>query len=143
VGKDVVRISKSVNRRRHPLSLDLGMAKLGSTGEESSETHTGTKSRALQKIKGFGDVVGKYTTGLGPENDEGQNASMKKLNIETVSPADVSKQVLLDCNFIRGKLPSVRTLRVGDGRLSMLPEKSVREIYHDVIHKDISSFRKV
>lgn len=73
------------------------------------------------------------------DNEEIQKAAGKgkNVNIESINPVEVSKKILLNCNFIKAKPLSVRTLHSGEGHLSMLPLKSVREIYHDVFHKDI------
>lgn len=79
----------------------------------------------------------------GADLEETQKVADKNYqNIENINPVEISKKILLDCNFIKPKPMSVRTLHPGDGHVSVLPMKSVREIYHEVYHKDLGSHRK-
>ena len=88
----------------------------------------------------FNFCSAKDSAGIEPfENEETQKVAGKNVNIDNINPVEISKKILLNCNFIKSKPLSVRTLHTGDGHLSMLPQKSLREIYHDVYHKDITS----
>lgn len=111
-------------------------------GEDA--TPGSSRQKFSLNFKGIMKDGGKDTTGIEQlDNEEGQKVNGKNLNIDNVNPAEVSKKILLKCNFIKPKPLSVRTLHSGEGHLSMLPEKSVREIYHDVYRKEIAPFSPI
>lgn len=111
-----------------PLSADRGLAYA-----RALEEHTPLErpKHKLPPLKGKDH----HSQGLDVEHEDTQKALERNYNIESVNPVEISKQVLMDCNYIKPKSEHVKTLRLGEGHLSMLPDQSIKEIYHSFYNK--------
>lgn len=97
-----------------------------------------TKLPPLKTGKQLDHSTSKDPGGFDPDNDD-QKVLEKNYNIESVNPVEISKQILLDCNFIRPRNQSIPVLHGGDGHCMTLSDKSIREIYSDVYHKKVNT----
>lgn len=125
---------------RKPTAPELGNSPTSKKEGEGdySMTENGRKAK-LPPLKNLKDSSNKETMN-GPEIDiEEQKAMEKNYNIESVNPAEISRQILLECNYIKPHNPVIPALRSGDGHLMSLPDKSLRQIYQEVYHKKINS----
>jgi hypothetical protein len=63
----------------------------------------------------------------------------RNYQLDGINPVEVSKKILFKCNVIRNRHGSTSPLAKGSGHLTSYPDKTVREVYHDVLHKTMRS----
>lgn len=125
---------------RKPTAPSLGgspTAKKDGEGDFSVSEY-GKKAK-LPPLKPNKEFNLKDSLSPGEADIEEQKAAEKNYNIESVNPAEISKQILLDCNYIKPHNPNVSPLRIGDGHLMSLPDRSVRQIYQDIYHRKLNT----
>ena len=105
------------------------------------ESNFGTKMNFAQKLKGLEtrDTGKESVMNEAPEFEDYQKGTNDKAynSHDNINPVEISKKILIDCNFIKTKPQAIRTLHPGEGHMSFLPLKSNREIYQDVLHRDL------
>mgnify|MGYP006976749111 CR=1 FL=1 len=114
---------------------DEGSPKNGSIKFKIEDTVNESRAEGQNKRKytGEGETIDKKAL-TSPDN-----AAAKKQNTESLDPREISKTVLMKCNIIRKKKDNVPTLHKGEGHLSTMSEKTLKQIYQDVYHKTLES----